>query len=161
MVSFPLVDSMKRLSISAAALGLSACSSSHAPSPVGGPDTVAIYSTAAALSADSMRGRGPWSPESEKTARWLADRLTALGARPAVGTSLLVPFTAAPHEDIGVHNVVGVLPAKSGSIDGPRIGITAHFDHLGVGEADARGDAIFNGFLDDAIGTAMVLDIAR
>jgi len=108
-----------------------------------------------------MRGRGPWTPENERAARWLAARLTALGARPVIGNSLLVPFTAEPHLTDTVYNVVGVLPAKGGAIDGERIGITSHFDHLGVDKPDARGDSIYNGFLDDAIGTAIVLDVAR
>jgi Zn-dependent M28 family amino/carboxypeptidase len=37
---------------------------------------------------------------------------------------------------------------------------TAHVDHLGVGEPIA-GDAIYNGALDDAIGVAGILEIAR
>jgi Zn-dependent M28 family amino/carboxypeptidase len=41
------------------------------------------------------------------------------------------------------------------------VGITAHFDHLGVGRPDSTGDAIYNGFLDAALPTAMVLDVAR
>jgi len=128
---------------------------------VDAPDTTAIFATAQAMSADSMRGRGPWTPENERAARWLAARLTALGARPVVGSSLLVPFTTEPRPLDTVFNVVGVLPAAGGSINGARIGITAHFDHLGVDKPDARGDSIYNGFLDDAIGTAIVLDVAR
>ena len=157
---------VSRIGVAVLIAAIVGCASSkRPPKSTGVPDTTAIYNTAAALAADSMRGRGPWSAESEKAARWLADRLTALGAKPVVGASLLVPFVAAPQTNptarMTAHNVVGVLPARKGRIDGPRIGITAHFDHLGVGEADSRGDAIYNGFLDDAIGVAMVLDVAR
>ncbi len=38
---------------------------------------------------------------------------------------------------------------------------TAHWDHLGVGAPDKRGDTIYNGALDNASGTAALLEIAR
>ncbi|HUF66717.1 MAG TPA: M28 family metallopeptidase [Gemmatimonadaceae bacterium] len=37
----------------------------------------------------------------------------------------------------------------------------AHWDHLGIGAPDARGDSIYNGAVDNAMGTAIVLEIAR
>jgi len=38
---------------------------------------------------------------------------------------------------------------------------SAHWDHLGVGKPDAKGDTIYNGALDNASGTAAILEIAR
>ncbi len=38
---------------------------------------------------------------------------------------------------------------------------TAHWDHLGIGKPDAKGDSIFNGALDNASGTAALLEMAR
>jgi Zn-dependent M28 family amino/carboxypeptidase len=38
---------------------------------------------------------------------------------------------------------------------------TAHWDHLGVGLPDARGDRIYNGAVDNATGTALLLELAR
>lgn len=38
---------------------------------------------------------------------------------------------------------------------------TAHWDHLGVGKPDDKGDSIFNGALDNASGTAALLEMAR
>jgi len=38
---------------------------------------------------------------------------------------------------------------------------TAHWDHLGIGRTDARGDSIYNGALDNASGTAALLEMAR
>ena len=37
---------------------------------------------------------------------------------------------------------------------------TAHWDHLGIGRKDAAGDSIYNGALDNASGTAGLLEIA-
>ena len=38
---------------------------------------------------------------------------------------------------------------------------SAHHDHLGIGQPDAKGDRIFNGAVDNASGTAHVLEQAR
>jgi hypothetical protein len=125
------------------------------------PDTAAIRRLATDLAADSMRGRGPWTPEATHAAQRLARELTKLGAHPLIGTSLLVPFTDRTRPNDTVYNVVGLIPSRPDSPDSTLVGITAHLDHLGVGTPDATGDSIYNGFLDDALGTAMVVDVAR
>ena len=125
------------------------------------PDTAAIRALATDLAADSMRGRGPWTPENAAAAHHLAAELTRFGAKPLQGNSLLVPFVTEPHPRDTVYNVVAVFPARSGTITDQLVGITAHLDHLGVGAPDASGDSIYNGFLDDGIGMAVVLDVAR
>ena len=38
---------------------------------------------------------------------------------------------------------------------------TAHWDHFGIGKPDAKGDSIYNGALDNASGTAAILEVAR
>ncbi len=38
---------------------------------------------------------------------------------------------------------------------------SAHWDHLGVGLADAKGDTIYNGAIDNATGIAALLELAR
>ena len=38
---------------------------------------------------------------------------------------------------------------------------TAHWDHLGIGEADATGDSIYNGAADNASATAGLFELAR
>ena len=57
------------------------------------------------------------------------------------------------------HNVLGVLrgtrrPAET-------VIYTAHWDHLGVGAPDTRGDRIYNGAIDNADGVASILELAR
>lgn len=124
-------------------------------------DVDAIAALARELSADEMRGRGPWTPENERAARRLAEELQRLGARPVFGDGLLVPFVAAARPRDTVFNVVGVLAGRGEATSGELVGITAHFDHLGVGEPDTAGDSTYNGFLDAAVPVAMVLDVAR
>jgi len=38
---------------------------------------------------------------------------------------------------------------------------TAHWDHLGIGKPDEKGDSIYNGAIDNASGSAALLEIAR
>lgn len=53
-----------------------------------------------------------------------------------------------------------VRGATTGARDSAIV-LAAHYDHLGVGPPNARGDSIYNGFSDNAAGVAMVLAIAR
>jgi len=55
-------------------------------------------------------------------------------------------------------NVVGVV--RGGSRPDEAVLLCAHYDHLGVGPAQ-DGDRIYNGAIDNAIGVAGVLEIAR
>jgi hypothetical protein len=57
-------------------------------------------------------------------------------------------------------NVVGVLPGSDPQLKHEHIVLTAHLDHLGRGSA-VNGDAIYNGAHDNAIGVAMLLEVAR
>ncbi|HEV2533068.1 M28 family metallopeptidase [Phenylobacterium sp.] len=62
-------------------------------------------------------------------------------------------------EHVVSHNVVGVLPGKARPNE--RIIYTAHWDHLGVGLPDAKGDRIYNGAVDNASGVAELIELAR
>ncbi len=57
-------------------------------------------------------------------------------------------------------NVLGRLPGSDPELRAEAVVYTAHHDHLGVGSADASGDRIYNGALDNAAGVAQVLAIA-
>lgn len=59
----------------------------------------------------------------------------------------------------GLANVVGVLPGKSKKDE--LVIFSAHYDHLGIGKPDARGDSIYNGANDDASGTTAVIMLAK
>ncbi|MCF8503768.1 MAG: M28 family peptidase [Caulobacter sp.] len=63
------------------------------------------------------------------------------------------------HEVIISKNVVAILPGATRP--GETILHTAHWDHLGIGRPDAKGDAIYNGAVDNATGTAAMLEMAR
>ena len=57
------------------------------------------------------------------------------------------------------HNFIGKLVGSQHPDEA--VLFSAHWDHLGVGPADAQGDRIFNGALDNASGVACVLELAR
>lgn len=57
------------------------------------------------------------------------------------------------------HNVVARLEGSKHPNE--TLIYSAHWDHIGVGKPDARGDTIFNGALDNASGTAALLELAR
>ncbi|AKQ64752.1 Aminopeptidase [Myxococcus hansupus] len=57
-------------------------------------------------------------------------------------------------------NVVGVLPGSDATLAKEYVVLTAHLDHIGVG-VPVKGDAIYNGAMDNATGVAAVLEVAR
>jgi Zn-dependent M28 family amino/carboxypeptidase len=57
------------------------------------------------------------------------------------------------------HNVIAIL--KGSSRPDECILYTAHWDHLGIGKPDAKGDSIYNGAVDNASGVAAVLNVAK
>lgn len=57
------------------------------------------------------------------------------------------------------HNVIATIPGTKRPDE--YIIYTAHWDHLGIGKADETGDSIYNGALDNASGTAGLIELAR
>jgi Zn-dependent M28 family amino/carboxypeptidase len=57
------------------------------------------------------------------------------------------------------HNVVGYLPGKK--YPDETVIYSAHWDHLGIGKPDDRGDTIYNGALDNATGISQLIEQAR
>ncbi|HEX6058692.1 MAG TPA: M28 family metallopeptidase [Gemmatimonadaceae bacterium] len=62
-------------------------------------------------------------------------------------------------ETIRSKNVLARLPGSARPDETILYG--AHWDHLGVGAPDARGDSIYNGAVDNATGIAALLELAR
>ena len=62
-------------------------------------------------------------------------------------------------EVITSHNVAARLEGSKHPDE--TVVYSAHWDHIGVGKPDANGDTIFNGALDNASGTASLVELAR
>jgi Zn-dependent M28 family amino/carboxypeptidase len=57
------------------------------------------------------------------------------------------------------HNIVGRI--EGSKYPDQTVIYSAHWDHLGVGQPDARGDRIYNGAIDNATGTAALIELGR
>ena len=87
-------------------------------------------------------------------ARSRAFRPVPLGVR----TSLAFRTTT---KTTSTANVLGLLEGSDPARREELVVLTAHHDHLGIGEPDGRGDVIYNGARDNASGVAMALGVAE
>jgi hypothetical protein len=92
-----------------------------------------------------------------------ADILAAAKSRmlPAFDLPLRATIrTVTEHQRTASPNVAGLLRGSDPRLRDEVVVYTAHLDHLGVG-TPVRGDSIYNGVLDNASGSAALLEIAR
>jgi hypothetical protein len=80
-------------------------------------------------------------------------------------TSFALPLKAKIHnvtklEDVHSPNVVGKLTGSDPSLRGEYVVYSSHLDHVGIGEP-VNGDKIYNGALDNASGSAILIELAR
>lgn len=80
-------------------------------------------------------------------------RPVALGARASAAILSKI-------RQIETYNVIGILRGRDSELRDEAVIYTAHYDHLGIGMA-SDGDNIFNGAVDNASGTATLLEIAE
>ena len=64
------------------------------------------------------------------------------------------------HEQITSPNVVGIVRGSDPELANEYVVFTAHLDHVGTGAA-VNGDAIYNGYYDNAMGVALLIEAAR
>jgi Zn-dependent M28 family amino/carboxypeptidase len=79
--------------------------------------------------------------------------------------SFSLPITVRIHNqseltDVTSPNVVAKLEGSDPSLKNEYLVYSAHLDHLGIGEP-VKGDKIYNGALDNASGSAILLEVAR
>ncbi|HET9742916.1 MAG TPA: M28 family metallopeptidase [Terriglobales bacterium] len=61
--------------------------------------------------------------------------------------------------DVESANVIGKLPGSDSSLKDQYVVLSAHIDHLGIGQP-INGDRIYNGAMDNAAGDSVLLDVA-
>jgi Zn-dependent M28 family amino/carboxypeptidase len=59
------------------------------------------------------------------------------------------------------YNVAGMLPGSDPAIGKEVVVLSAHLDHVGVGKPNAKGDTIYNGAMDNAVGIASLIEEAK
>ncbi len=76
-----------------------------------------------------------------------------------IGAQMGASVTTAT-ETVESPNVIGVLPGTDPSLKSEYVVLSAHLDHVGIGEP-INGDKIYNGAMDNASGVATLLEIAE
>jgi Zn-dependent M28 family amino/carboxypeptidase len=76
-----------------------------------------------------------------------------------LGNATFAASFAVRRATIRSRNVIGRLAGSARPDETILYG--AHWDHLGVGAPDARGDSIYNGAVDNATGVAAVIELGR
>jgi Zn-dependent M28 family amino/carboxypeptidase len=85
-------------------------------------------------------------------------RTKAFQPKPLQNVSLLGGYKVKT-EVFHTANVIGILKGKTKPDE--IVLHMAHWDHIGIGAPDSNGDGIFNGAVDNASGTAALLELAR
>jgi len=86
------------------------------------------------------------------------DSLPAPRAIPGRRIHVALGLTPQPRR---ARNVAAFLPGADPARRSEVVVYTAHYDHLGYSTPDARGDSLYNGFSDNAAGSAMLLALAQ
>jgi Zn-dependent M28 family amino/carboxypeptidase len=79
--------------------------------------------------------------------------------------SFAMPLTAkirnvSTLQDVPSRNIVAKLEGSDPALKNEYLVYSSHLDHLGIGEA-VKGDNIYNGALDNASGSAILVEVAR
>jgi hypothetical protein len=113
------------------------------------------------LSADELKGRKTLSEGSSQARKHIQSEFQRIGLKTQY-TEYLQSFSFENRRENKKYedavNVIGFLP---GLASRKIIVITAHYDHLGIGSKNSKGDSIYNGADDNASGTAALLALAE
>jgi len=113
-----------------------------------------VVASVSAAAADTLfQGSGRFAAELAKQAQSSDFKGFALPVQLALAARTQV-------EPIYSRNVLGRLPGRDASLAAEHLVYSAHLDHVGVG-APVKGDSIYNGAMDNALGVAILLEVAR
>lgn len=151
---------MVRYRIALALLIAASCAPPSATPAIPQVDRQAMAAHVAYLASDALEGRAPGSPGDEAARAYIADALKGIGAEPLFSSSYQQPLTAdVKSGSAETANVGGVI--RGTERPGEYIVYVAHHDHLGRCGADASGDDICNGAVDNASGVAALIELGR
>lgn len=118
------------------------------------------------LASDALQGRGSGTRDELLAATYIASELAQLGLKPGGDNGGFIQnvsgefrFRGGPKQ-WNTRNVIAVLPGRDARLKNEVILLSAHLDHLGLGNP-VNGDEIYNGADDDASGCVAVLELAR
>ncbi len=87
-----------------------------------------------------------------------AEDIESLEKKKTEGSIDIAPGSA---KKFATKNVVGYVEGTDPELKNEFVVYSAHYDHVGIGAADAEGDTIYNGSRDNAVGTVTVLSAAE
>jgi len=101
--------------------------------------------------------------EDSFTHLWMLDTASIWSQKLKKGKSFKIGLIIEGMQNVPMagKNVVGILEGTDPMLKNEYVMYSAHYDHIGVGQADAEGDSIYNGARDNAIGTVTVLSVAK
>lgn len=118
------------------------------------------------LASDALQGRGSGTRDELLAATYIASELEQLGLKPGGDNGGFIQnvsgefrFRGGPKQ-WNTRNVIAILPGRDPNLKNEVVLLTAHLDHLGIGQP-VDGDEIYNGADDDASGCVAVLELAR
>ena len=119
------------------------------------------------LASDALQGRASGSHDELLAATYLASQLREIGIEPAGDDGGYIQnvsgefnFYRRGEKQWTTRNVIGRLEGRDEKMKDQVILLTAHMDHIGIGNP-VNGDNIYNGADDNASGCVAVLQLAR
>ncbi len=111
------------------------------------------------LSSDDLKGRKTLSEGNLEAIEYIKNEFISYGLKSHY-SDYLQRFSFRGYRKVyeDAANVIGYIPGRESE---KIIVISAHFDHLGLGQPNTEGDSIYNGADDNASGTATILAIAE
>jgi hypothetical protein len=111
----------------------------------------------ALLRAEAARTLFEGAPVTYEEALAAADAGRPLAAPLGVEVTLA---QRASHEDVTSPNVIGIVEGSDPELADEYVVFSAHLDHVGTG-APVNDDRIYNGYYDNAMGVALMIEAAR
>lgn len=96
---------------------------------------------------------------------WAAAVKAAEAGKPAIApfasSATLAAALKTERKTVTSSNVAGIIPGADPRLKDEVVVLSAHLDHVGIGKADAKGDTIHNGAMDNAMGIASLIEEAK
>ena len=120
------------------------------------------------LADSDLAGRGLGTAQLDRAADYIARQFELAGLQPGGNEESFFQSwqqqVKTIDDRIAMKNVIAILPGSDPSYAGQSVVVGAHYDHLGLGEHDARSESrgqIHPGADDNASGIAVMLELAR
>ncbi|MDH5257481.1 MAG: M20/M25/M40 family metallo-hydrolase, partial [Gammaproteobacteria bacterium] len=120
------------------------------------------------LADERMQGRGLGTKELDKAADYISSEFKKIGLQTLEEPDNFYQQWSQEIEGVGknvrLKNVIGVLPGSNPKYAGESVVVSAHYDHLGLGQINARKEninKIHYGANDNASGVSVMIELAQ